>query len=167
MCSFAQCNVPSKRSWCTVDLCPACSMWNHVRQKPAPLHPGHSYPSSQVTTDSVSLQPSRGMDLDSAHPGNSGAAWSMIRGYGIVYVYIVLYFPSSNTVSWNTLQIVYPHSIDCYYLLGWLTKLQNKSFHVHSSHFLGCVTNTPGPSLPLWKRADFTGGCGLNAFVMT
>ncbi len=45
--------------------------WNHLKQRPAPFHQGLLSPSSQATTDSVYLQPSRGMDLNSAHPGDS------------------------------------------------------------------------------------------------
>ncbi len=59
-----------------------------------------------------------------------------------MYVCIVLYFSSSNTISWNTPQMVYLCSIVCYYLLGWLNTLRNKSFHVRSTHFLDFVKNT-------------------------
>jgi hypothetical protein len=109
-------DVSCKRSWCTVDLCPTWPMWNHVEQRPTPpAHLEHSFAYSQATTDSVYLQPSRGMDLDGTNPGDSWAAQSVIRGYRIVYVYTVLNFSSSNTVSWNTPQMVYPHSTVCYY----------------------------------------------------
>jgi hypothetical protein len=103
-------NVPSKRSWFSVDFCPAWPMWNHVNKRPVPLQPGHSSSSRQGTHPPparalIPLQPNLG-------------AQSRICGYEIVYVSNVPYSSSSNTVSWNTPQMVYPCSIDCYYLLG-------------------------------------------------
>jgi hypothetical protein len=62
---------------------------------------------SQATWDSVFLQLSRGMNLDSGHLVDSRAAKSGICGYRTVYLDIVLYFSSSNTISWNTAQMVY------------------------------------------------------------
>ncbi len=35
-------NVPCKRSWCAVKLCPAWPRWNHMEQRPAPFRPEHS-----------------------------------------------------------------------------------------------------------------------------
>jgi hypothetical protein len=63
---------------------------------------------SQATGDSVFLQLSRGMDLDSAHLVDLREAQSGICGFRTVYVDIILYFSSSNTISWNTSQMVYP-----------------------------------------------------------
>jgi hypothetical protein len=83
-----------------------------------PLLPNHSIPSSQATTDQSTLQLRRGIDLDGAHPGSLRAALSRICRYRTVYLFIVNYFSSSNTVSWNTPQMFYLHGIDCYYLLG-------------------------------------------------
>ncbi len=105
--------VPCKRSWCTVEFCPAWLIWNHMEQRPVPLHPAPS----QVNGDSVYLQLSRGIHLDSAHLVDSRAAQSVICSYRIVYIDIVLYFSSSNIVSWDTPQMVYQRSIDCCYLL--------------------------------------------------
>ncbi len=76
------------------------------------------------------------MDLDGAHPGSSRAAQSMICGYRIVYVYSVIYFSSGNIVFWNTPQLIYLRSIDCYYLLGFLTTPWKKSFNVVHQIFL-------------------------------
>jgi hypothetical protein len=112
-------NVSCKRSWCTVELCPAWPMWNHVEQRPVTLHPVHSPPPppSLATGDSGYLQLPRGMDQDRAHLVNLRAAKSGICGYRTVYVHIVLYFSSINTVYWNTSRKVYPCSIDwCYYI---------------------------------------------------
>ncbi len=131
-------NVPCKRSCCTVELCPAWPMWNHVKQRLA----GHSSPSSRATKDSVYLQFSRGMDLDRAHQVDSWAAQCRICGYRIVYIHVVLCFSSRNTVSWSTPQMVYPHSTDCCYLLGWLTTPWNKKNSTCPHHiFLGCAAN--------------------------
>jgi hypothetical protein len=58
-----------------------------------PLHPGHSFPSTQATTDSVYWQHCRGLDLYGAHPESLQAAKSMIHGCRTVYVNIVIYFP--------------------------------------------------------------------------
>ncbi len=103
VCSCAQCAMQIYLVYCGSLPSPA-----HVESCEAEtclLHPGHPSPSSQVTTDSVYLQPSRGMDLVSAHLVDSGAAKSGIWGFRVVYVHIVLYFSSSNTVSWNTLKL--------------------------------------------------------------
>jgi hypothetical protein len=78
-------------------------MWNHMEQRPVPLHQGHSpNPLSQATGDAVYLQLPREMDLNSAHLVDSRAAQSEICSYRTVYVHISLYFSSSNTVFWNT-----------------------------------------------------------------
>jgi hypothetical protein len=37
-------NVLCKRSRCTVELCPAWPMWNHMGQRPVPVHPRHHPP---------------------------------------------------------------------------------------------------------------------------
>jgi hypothetical protein len=66
-----------------------------------------------------------------------GPGWCTSRGFTCSLIRdpqlwdSVLYFSSNNTVSWNILQMVYPRSIDWYYLLGWLTTLRNKSFNLH------------------------------------
>jgi hypothetical protein len=66
----------------------------------------HPY-SSQAIGDSVYLQHSRGMDLDSAHLVDSQAAQSGICGYrAVVYVHIVISFSSSNTVSFCTKRLI-------------------------------------------------------------
>jgi hypothetical protein len=39
-------------------------------------------------------------------------------------MYILFFISSSNTVSWNASQTVYPSSIEFFYLLGWLITLQ-------------------------------------------
>ncbi len=142
ICQFVL-NVPCKGSWCTVDLCPAWPMWNHVEQRPAPLHLGHSSPSSQATTDSVYLQLWRGMDLDGAHPGSSRAAQSVLCSYGIVYASIVIYFSFNDTGTWNTPQMVYLCSIDYYYLLGWLTTPWNKQLRHVFITFSWLPSRTP------------------------
>jgi hypothetical protein len=67
----------------------------------------------QAIGDSVNLQLSKGMDLDSTHLVDSWAAQSGIFGYRTEYVHI-LYFSASNTVSWYTPQMIYPRSIDCF-----------------------------------------------------
>jgi hypothetical protein len=80
-------------------------------------------PPSKATRDSLYMQLPRSMNLDSEH---SPTVQSGNCGYGTVYVNIVLYFPSSNTVFWNTPQMVYLRSIDCCYFLGQLTTPWNK-----------------------------------------
>jgi hypothetical protein len=59
-------NVLCIRSQCTVELCPAWPMWNHVEQRPVTLHPGHPAqpPPHQATGGSVYLQLPRRMNLD-------------------------------------------------------------------------------------------------------
>ncbi len=83
-------NIPCKKRWCSVELCPAWPMLNHVEQRPVPPPPG------QATGDSVYLQLPRGMyldvDLRAAHP----------KFEVIGKCSIVLNFSSSNTVFWNT-----------------------------------------------------------------
>ncbi len=106
-------NVPYKRSWCAVKLCPPWHRWNHVEQRPAPFRPEHSLPSSQATTDSVYKEGGPAYYTFSGFASNPGSAAT-----GIMYIDIVLYFSFSSTVSWNTPQMVYLHSIDFCYLLG-------------------------------------------------
>ncbi len=85
-------NVPCKGSWCTVDLCPAWPMWNHVEQKPDPLHRGHSSPSNQATTQYTFIL--------LAALKRDGPWWCTSRGFraaqsmilGIVYICIVFLF---------------------------------------------------------------------------
>jgi hypothetical protein len=132
-------NVPYKRGWCTVELYPAWPMWNYLEQRAVPIHPGCP-PPSQATKDSVYLQLPRRMNLDIVH---LRTAQSGTCGYETVYVNIVLYFSSSNTVLWNIPpEMSYPHSTDCCYFLGWLpTPGKKNSTCVHPT-FPGCVADT-------------------------
>jgi hypothetical protein len=83
-------------------------MWNKPRQAlahvesrgvEASLPPPRALIPPPARQQIQSSNSGRGMDLDGAHPGSSQAAQSVIRSYRIVYVYIVIYFLSSNTVS--------------------------------------------------------------------
>jgi hypothetical protein len=142
VCSCAQCAMQKKLfyfgalpSLAHVESCGA-------KTCPAPPRVFIPPPPSQATGNSDYLQLWRGMDLDSAHLVDSRAAQSRTCGYRIVYVDIVLYFSSSNTVSWKTLQMIYLSSIDCCYLVGWSTTAWNKNFWVPSSHFSWAVLRT-------------------------
>jgi hypothetical protein len=130
-------NVPYKRSWCTVEPCLPCPygiMWS--RDLSPSTQGTCPPPPSQATEDSVYLQLPRRMNLDSVH---SRVAHSRTCGYGTVYVNIVLYFSSSNTISWN---IPLPNGLST---LSWLLLFfrfdsphhRIKSFRVRSSHFPG------------------------------
>jgi hypothetical protein len=96
---------------------PAWPMWNYVEQELVPLHSGHLPPSPQSGHWGFSLLAVSKKDKpDSEHLRTAQAGTC---SYGSVYIDIVLHFPFSNTVSWNTPKMVYLHSIDCCcYFLG-------------------------------------------------
>jgi hypothetical protein len=57
------------------------------------------------------------MNLDGAQQKSLRAAKSVISGRGAVYLNTAIHFPSSNTFSWNTPQILWVLSFDCYCLV--------------------------------------------------
>jgi hypothetical protein len=124
----------------TVDLCLArlWAGWNHVEKRCVPPPPKPltlSYSGHYRFSLLAALQRDK--------PGWSTArelASSQVcdQWMQAVYINIVIHFLSSNTFSWNTPRTFYLLSIDCYYLLGWLTTNWNKGFHVRSPHFPGC-----------------------------
>jgi hypothetical protein len=104
VCNCAQCAVQKKLVYCGALTCLAHVVSCGAETCPPP--PRTLIPPSQATGDSIYLQLSRGMGLDSAHLVDLRAAQSRFCGYRTVYVHIVLYFSPSNTVSWNTPQMI-------------------------------------------------------------
>ncbi len=112
----------------SVQLCLMCHtkeagiLWSsaclaHVELCGAETCPLHLAPPSQATGDLVYLQLPRRMNKDSVHARATHSGTCSDR---TVYVNIILYFSSSNIVSWNTPPPIglYPHSTDCCYFLG-------------------------------------------------
>ncbi len=108
-------NVPYKRSWCTVELCPAWPTWNYVEQRPVPLHPGHP-PFSQATGDSVYLKLPRRMNLDSVH--SRAAQSGTCSSEQCMWILFFVSHPLILSFRTPPLPMVYPHSTDCCYFLG-------------------------------------------------
>jgi hypothetical protein len=104
-------NVLYKRDQCAVELYPAWSMWSRnltpsPRASPPLLSAGHWRFSLLVALNN---------DGPGQCNGYPQAAQPRTCGPWRVYVNIVVYFSSSNTVFWNVLPNDYLHSTDyCY-----------------------------------------------------
>jgi hypothetical protein len=89
----------------------------HVEQGPDPLHPGQLPPLSNLPGHwRISLLVTLNKDRPEQWRGHLRTAQPRICGHWRVYLNIVLYFSSSNTVFWNVPPNGCLHSTDCSYM---------------------------------------------------
>jgi hypothetical protein len=109
MSSCVQCAMQRKSLCWRAMTCLA-----HMEQGPGPLHPGHPPPLPYLPGHwNLSLLVAFNKDGSGQCSGQPQTAQFGICVHRRVYVHIVLYFPSSNSVFWN----VPPNGLsDCWYI---------------------------------------------------
>ncbi len=163
MYRYAQCIMQEKSVCCRDVPCLA-----HMEQGPGPLHLEYLPPSLSawvLETQSTVL-----VALIKDEPwqwsGHLQAAQPRICGTRKMYVNIVLYFQSSNTVFWNAYQMIIKWLSAWYlfllYFKAWLTTTWNKQIpYVRSSHFPGCLAQCVQYMFQMQPQAFFELGKGL------